>query len=89
MRNFFSKQRHALIKKYGRHITQRELADKLEYNDALIGLWETEKSAPDIARAADLARVYEVPESVIHGEIAELAARVAKRRQAKQAAAAE
>lgn len=89
MKNFFAKQRRVLEKKHNRRITQREIADKLGYRDSLVGFWETEVSAPDIARSADLARIYEVEESVIHSEIAELAARVAKaRQQAKREPAA-
>jgi transcriptional regulator with XRE-family HTH domain len=85
MKHFFAKQRAALAKKRGRNVTQRELADQLGYTDKAVGMWETEASAPDIARSGDLARVYEVPLAVIHSEIAELAARVQARKSRERA----
>jgi transcriptional regulator with XRE-family HTH domain len=87
MKHFFAKARSALSKKRGRKVTQREIANVLGYTDKLVGMWETETSAPPIARADDLARVYEVERSIILSETAELAARVATKRERETASA--
>lgn len=86
MKHFFAKRRAALAQRRGQKVTQRDIANLLGYTDKAVGMWETEVSAPDIARAADLSRVYEVEPAVIYSEIAELAARVASRRERESAA---
>ena len=80
MRNYFAKARASLAKKRGRKVTQREIANLLGYTDKLVGMWETEVSAPPIARADDIAKAYEVARSIILSETAELAARIAAKR---------
>lgn len=79
--NFWKNQRETVLRKAkGRRVTQREIADSLGYTDKLVGMWETDVSPPDIARVADIARVYMTTVEVVQAQIAKQAAQLAARR---------
>lgn len=41
-----------------KHMTQKNLADKLEISCSTVGMWETGKRRPTLARAIEIAGIF-------------------------------